>query len=83
MERTGQIKYLFLKIDFFLFFEEWIEEEHIEQPGWLSGLVPPSAWVVILESHVGLSAWSLLLPLPASLSLCLSVSVSLSLCASY
>ena len=54
------------------------------QPGWLSGLVPPSAQGVILEtwilktveieSHVRLSAWSLLVPLPVSLplSLCLS-----------
>ena len=49
------------------------------QPGWLSGLAPPSAQGLILEtpgikSHVGLLAWSLLLPLPVSLplSVCLS-----------
>ena len=43
------------------------------QPRWLSGLAPPSAQGVILEtqikSHVGLPAWHLLLPLPVSLPL--------------
>ena len=51
------------------------------QPRWLSGLVLPSAQGLILEtweSHLGLPAWSLLLPLPVSLPL--SVSVSLSVC---
>ena len=49
------------------------------QPWWCSGLALPAAWGVILgtgiESHMGLSAWSLLLPLPVSLPLlcvCLS-----------
>ena len=46
------------------------------QPWWLSGLAPPSAQGVILEtrieSHIGLPAWSLLLPLPVSLPLSLS-----------
>ena len=40
------------------------------QPGWLSGLAPPSAQGVILEtweSHVGLPPWSLFLPLSVSL----------------
>ena len=55
------------------------------QPGWLSGLAPPSAQGLILEtrdqieSHVGLPAWSLLLPLPLSLPLFLSLSLCLSL----
>ena len=40
---------------------------------WLSGLAPPSAQGLI-ESHVGLPAWSLLLPLPVSLPLSLYVS---------
>ena len=38
------------------------------QPWWLSGLAPPSAQGMILEtkdqSHIKLPAWSLLLPLP-------------------
>ena len=51
------------------------------QPGWLGGLVSPlpqgvilGSWGPGIESHVGLPAWSLLLPLPVSLplSLCLS-----------
>ena len=47
---------------------EWLSKEiTIGQPGWLSGLAPPSAQGMILESHVGLPAWSLLLPLPLSL----------------
>ena len=47
-------------------------------PGWLSRLAPPSAQGMVLEtwdqSHIRLSAGSLLLPLPVSLllSLCLS-----------
>ena len=47
------------------------------QPGWLSGLVPPSAQGVILETwdRVGLPAWSLLLPLPVSLPLSVCVCV--------
>ena len=49
-------------------------------PGVLSGLAPPSAQGVTLEtreSHDGLPAWSLLLPLPVSLPLSLSLSLSL------
>ena len=42
------------------------------QPRWLSGLPPLSAQGVI-ESHVGLPARSLLLPLPVSVSVCLSL----------
>ena len=49
----------------------------IEQPRWLSGLAPPLAQDVILEtqieSRIGLPAWSLLLPLPVSLHLSLSL----------
>ena len=56
----------------------------IGQPGWLSGLVTPSAQGVILEtrikSRVGLPAWSLLLPLPVFLPLPLPVFLPLSLC---
>ena len=49
----------------------------IGQPGWLSGLVPPSAQGgrPRIESHVRLPAWSLLLPLPVSLFLSLCVSL--------
>ena len=47
------------------------------QPRWLSGFVPPTAQGVILGtwdgSHIGLPAWSLLLPLPLSLSLSISL----------
>ena len=43
------------------------------QPRWRSGLASPAARGVILEtrdeSHIGLPAWSLLLPLPVSLPL--------------
>ena len=49
----------------------------VGQPGWLSGLVPPSAQGLILEtgieSHIRLPAWSLLLPLPVSLPLSVSL----------
>ena len=45
----------------------------VGQPGWLSGLAPPSAQGLI-QSHVGLPVWSLRLPLPVSLPLCLSLS---------
>ena len=38
---------------------------------WLRGLVLPSAWGLILETHVRFPAWSLLLPLPPSLLLSL------------
>ena len=44
------------------------------QPRWLSGLVPPSAWGVILET------WDQV-PCQAPCSLCFSLSVPLSLCA--
>ena len=48
------------------------------QPRWLSGLAPPAAQGVTLEtrieSHIRLLAWSLLLPLPVSLPLSLCVS---------
>ena len=51
----------------------------VGQPRWPRGLAPPSAQGVILEtrdqSHVGLPAWSLLLPLPVSLPLSLSMSI--------
>ena len=47
------------------------------QPRWRSGLAPPAAQGLILEtldeSHVGLSVWSLLLPLPVSLPLSVSL----------
>ena len=41
------------------------------QPQWCSGLEPPAAWGVILETRDRdpLPAWSLLLPLPVSLPL--------------
>ena len=60
-------------------YESLGHKNHIRgQPGWLSGLVPPSAQGVILEtgieSHVRLPAWSLLLPLPVSLPLSLYLS---------
>ena len=47
-------------------------------PGWLSGLAPAfgprrDPGVPRIESHVGLPAWSLLLPLPISLPLSLCV----------
>ena len=46
----------------------------VEQPGWLSSVAPPSAQGVILgkgiESHIGLPAWSLLLPLPVCVCVC-------------
>ena len=57
------------------------KREKTEQPWWCGGLVPPAAQGVIwrpwIESHVGLSAWSLLLPLPLSLPLSLSLCISL------
>ena len=47
------------------------------QPRWRSGLAPPAAQGVILETldrvPVRLSAWRLLLPLPVSLPLSLSL----------
>ena len=50
------------------------------QPGWLSSLALPSAQGMILgpeiESHIGLPAWSQLLPLPVSLPLSLSLCLS-------
>ena len=56
------------------------------QPGWLSSLALTSAQGVILEtrdqSHVGLPAWSLLLPLPVSLPLSLSLSLCVCVCVS-
>ena len=56
------------------------EPTGVGQPRWPSGLAPPSARGVILgsgiECHVGVPAWSLLLPLPVSLSLSLSVCLS-------
>ena len=46
-------------------------------PGWLSGLVPTfgsgRSWSVRIESHIGLPAWSPLLPPPVSLPLSLYV----------
>ena len=52
------------------------------QPGWLSGLAPPSAQGVILETPrdprdpmSGSPAWCLLLPLPMSLPVSLSLSL--------
>ena len=44
------------------------------QPGWLSGLALPSVLETQAESHIKLPAWSLLLPLLASLPLSLSLS---------
>ena len=50
-------------------------------PRWLSALAPAfgpgrdpgvPGWGPGMESHIGLPAWSLLLPLPLSLSVCLS-----------
>ena len=46
-------------------------------PGWLSGLAPwprAQSWSPGIESHIGLPARSLLLPLPMSLPLCVCVS---------
>ena len=42
------------------------------QPLWLSGLAPPSGRDPRIESHFGLPAWSLLLPLSLSFSVSLS-----------
>ena len=39
------------------------------------GMIPVSQ----IESHIGLPAWSLLLPLPVCVSACLSLSYSVSL----
>ena len=56
---------------------ETLKKEVVGQPWWRSGLAPPAAQGVILEtldeSHVGLSAWSLLLPLLVSLPLSMSL----------
>ena len=50
-------------------------------PGWLSGCVSAIGSGrdpgIRIETHIGLPAWSLLLPLPVSASLSLSLSVSL------
>ena len=52
------------------------------QPGWLSGLAPPSVQGLILESWDRVPrpapAWSLLLPLPVSLPLSFSLTLCLS-----
>ena len=45
------------------------------QPGWLQPRA--RSWSPGIESHVGLPAWSLLLPLPMSLPLSLSLSVTI------
>ena len=51
---------------------------NIGKPEWLSGLAPPSAQGMVLETRDQvphrLPAWSLLLPLPVSLPLSLSIS---------
>ena len=56
-------------------------------PGWLSGLAPafgpghdPGVPGSSPTSHIGLLAWSLLLPLPVSLPFSLSLSLSLCVC---
>ena len=64
----------------------WFSFNHafVGQPWWCSGLAPPAALSVILEtrdeSHLGLPAWSLLLPLPVSLPLSLSLCLSFLIC---
>ena len=54
-----------------------ISKTYRGQPWWRGILAPPVAqgmiWRPWIESHVGLSAWSLLLPLPVSLPLSLSL----------
>ena len=60
---------LSLSLSFFFFLRFYL----FGQPGWLSGLAPPLAQGMILEtgikSYMGLPAWSLLLSLPVSLPL--------------
>ena len=61
------------------------ENIRLGQPRWLSGLAPPSAQGLILKTLDQVPhrapcmepAWSLFLPLPASLPLTLSLSLSL------
>ena len=43
------------------------------QPWWRRGLALPAAQGVIIETHLGLPAWSLLPPLPVSVSASLCV----------
>ena len=50
----------------------------IGQPGWLGGLVPPSAQGLILEPLDGVPRWAPYME-PASPSACVSASLSLSL----
>ena len=55
--------------------------QNVEQPGWLSGLAPPLAQGVVLETpdlvpcQAPCMEWSLLLSLPVSVPLSLSVSL--------
>ena len=50
--------------------DDWVAQ-------WLCASLRPRAWSWSpgIESHVGLPAWSLLLPLPVSLPLCVCVCV--------
>uniref|UniRef100_A0A8C0KM10 MHC class I-like antigen recognition-like domain-containing protein n=1 Tax=Canis lupus dingo TaxID=286419 RepID=A0A8C0KM10_CANLU len=61
------------------FLEHW--EKMLEQPWWLSGLAPPSAQGLILETWNRVPCWAPCVE-PASPSACVSASLSLSLCLS-
>ena len=56
----------------------WVKRGHLGQPGWLSGLAPPSAQGVILETRDRVPRRAPCME-PASPSACVSASLSLSL----
>ena len=69
------------KEDFRLVPRKWIINKALGILGWLSGLAPPTAQDVILETRDGVPRWAPCME-PASPSACVSASFSLSLCVS-
>ena len=77
-----QKKYQTLFLGFTQYTKYYLIQKRLDvgRPRWLSGLAPPSAQGLILETqdrvpHLA-PAWSLLLPLPVSLPLSLPLCVS-------